>query len=192
MHLLGQLQDEETPLTSKKFDGDQTKHPDRSMSELYEEYFTANPSIIDHTFTGINRSVVECGNCSYESVMFKPFSVLSLQFESNIGLSLKRLFEVSQFDADNLYKCEKCSKKTKAKHYIQMCMLPEVLVFHIKRFEIMGAKKSGFFEYRRSIDLSSHIDPADNVYNLSTKYQLVSLTVHQGSSNHRGHYLAYT
>ena len=83
MHLLGQLQDEETPCNLEKFDGDFHKNPNRSMKELYEQYFCSNPSIVDKLFSGIQRSVVKCASCFHESIMFKPFSCLSLGFEHN-------------------------------------------------------------------------------------------------------------
>ena len=119
MHLLGEIQDEETPVNLRKFDGEYSKNPNRSMREVYEQYFVANPSIIDNIFTGINRSVVKCmnGSCQYESVMFKPFSALSLEMSPSLDRSLKKHFEASTFDSDNKYKCEKCEKKTRAKHF---------------------------------------------------------------------------
>lgn len=54
MHVLGSLQDEETPLKNRKFNGDVTQlNKNRTMSEIYDEYFEANPSIVDYLFTGI-------------------------------------------------------------------------------------------------------------------------------------------
>lgn len=153
MHLIGELQDEETPKNLPKFDGDHNQNPNRTMQEVYEDYFTSNPSIIDKLFTGISRSVVRCGSCGYESIMLKPISAISLHLSSNIDKSLKSFFAVCQFDSKNMYKCEKCDKKTKAKFYTEMCHLPEVLVFHMKRFELTGSKKSGVCEYRRQIDM---------------------------------------
>jgi hypothetical protein len=35
------------------------------MQQICEEYYEANPGIIDKLFSGINRSVVECGSCDY-------------------------------------------------------------------------------------------------------------------------------
>ena len=69
------------------------------MDQMYEQYFNANPSIIDKIFTGIQRSVVTCANCEYESIMYKPFSALSLSFESNLDKALKKQFETTQFDS---------------------------------------------------------------------------------------------
>jgi ubiquitin C-terminal hydrolase len=67
-----------------------------------------------------------------------------LECDSTLFKSLKRNFEISNFDADNKYKCEECSKKTKAQFYQQLCFLPEVIVFHIKRFELKGKKIQKF------------------------------------------------
>ena len=119
IYLLSMLQDEETPLSKKKFDGEvnpNNKH--RTIDNIKMEYFKYNPSIIDELFTGLQRSIVKCANCDYESITYKPFSALSLGFESKLEKSLKKQFEVQIFDSQNKYKCEKCSQKTKAKHYV--------------------------------------------------------------------------
>ena len=60
---------------------------------------------------------MECGSCDYESITYKPFSALSLGYETSITKSLKKYFEVGQFDSDNKYKCDECGKKTKAQFY---------------------------------------------------------------------------
>ena len=82
------------------------------MQDIYKEYFTANPSIIDNLFIGINRSVVECANCDHKSITYKPFSAMSLPLESGLENSIKETFKVSKFDSENKYKCENCNKKT--------------------------------------------------------------------------------
>jgi ubiquitin C-terminal hydrolase len=60
---------------------------------------------------------VKCANCDFESITYKPFSALSLPLESSLIKSIRKNFEISNFDADNKYKCEECNKKTKAKFY---------------------------------------------------------------------------
>ena len=63
-----------------KFDGEvNDKNKDRTMGQIYREYFDSYPSCIDRIFNGINRSVVTCGACAYESITYKPFSVLPLE-----------------------------------------------------------------------------------------------------------------
>lgn len=79
---------------------------------------------------------------------------MSLGFESTLEKSLKRHFETQQFDRDNKYKCEKCGKKTQARHYQQICYLPDMIVFHIKRFAVIGKKISKHLEYPSQLDMS--------------------------------------
>lgn len=89
MHLLSELQDEETRVGDKKFNGEVTaKNKHRTMEDIYREYFFANPSCIDQVFTGIQRSIVKCANCCYESITYKPFSCLSIGFDSTLKRSL--------------------------------------------------------------------------------------------------------
>ena len=111
------------------------------------------------------RSIVTCANsrCRYDSIMYKPFSALSLSFQSSLDVSLKRYFERNKFDSQNKYKCEKCGEKTRADHSTEICYLPEVLVFHVKRFQVFGAKINKFFEYRKEIKMSPFINSSDNV-----------------------------
>lgn len=145
VHLLSQLQDEETPIHLPKFDGDVTsKNKNRTVSTICKEYFYSNPSFIDQIFTGITRQTVQCLNCNHDSKTYKPFSVLSLGCEATLLNSLDIHFEVNQFDSENKYKCEECQVKTRAKFYQTVCSLPEVLVFHIKRFEGSGKKITTF------------------------------------------------
>ena len=192
MHLLSELQDEETRVGDKKFNGEVTaKNKHRTMQDIYREYFFANPSCIDQVFTGIQRSIVKCANCCYESITYKPFSCLSISFESTLKKSLQRNFEVLQFDSDNKYKCEKCYEKTKAKHYTKLCYLPKVLIFHVKRFEFMGRKISKFMEYPKTIDMEPFQNPQDNISNQKTTYKLFALTEHMGRRDTSGHYIAH-
>ena len=94
MHMISSLQDEETPVDIKKFDGNVSKeNAHRTLKQICGEYFQANPGLIDSLFTGINRSIVECSSCNYESVTYKPFSVMSLGFETTLEKSLTRHFE---------------------------------------------------------------------------------------------------
>ena len=81
MHVLSCLQDQETPKKYKKFDGDVTEsNKHRTISDIYDEYFQANPSVIDSLFTGIQRSIVTCAKsgCKHQSITYRPFSCLSI------------------------------------------------------------------------------------------------------------------
>ena len=95
MHIISELQDEETPVKGPKFDGEEDSKKKRSIMQIQKEYFKANPSGVDAIFTGLNRSIVKCINCQYESMTYKPFTCLSVTCESSLKKSLQKLFEVT-------------------------------------------------------------------------------------------------
>jgi ubiquitin C-terminal hydrolase len=105
---------------------------------------------------------------------------------------LQKQFEITQFDSKNKYKCEQCEEKTKAKHYVQICYLPEVIIFHIKRFDMQGRKLKKDLTYSNVIDLSVYMDANVNNSGVSSKYQLIGLAEHVGASEQSGHYTAHT
>jgi ubiquitin C-terminal hydrolase len=66
MHIISSLQDETTPLNRVKFDGEVSDlNCTRTSVDINREYFESNPSIIDSTFIGIEKNIVECANCNY-------------------------------------------------------------------------------------------------------------------------------
>ena len=67
-----------------------------------------------------------------------------------------------------------------------------MLVFHIKRFAVIGKKISKFLEYPKQIQLSSYQQQRDNFDNQQTKYRLIGLTEHVGSNDSSGHYTAHS
>ena len=88
MHLISSLQDECTP-RGAKFNGDVTdKNEGRTIEEIVDEYFEANPSIIDKVFMGIKKCQVKCGSCKYKSITYKPFSCLSLELSGSLESSI--------------------------------------------------------------------------------------------------------
>lgn len=72
-----------------------------------------------------------------------------------------------------------------------MCYLPTVLIFHVKRFEVMGKKITKHIEYPSYLEMKDFQEKSDNVDKKLTKYQLIALTEHVGSSDTSGHYTAH-
>ena len=69
-----------------------------------------------------------------------------------------------------------------------MCYLPEVLVFHIKRFDGNGKKINRFIEYPKEIDMRPFLTKSEsnNVADLAefeSRYYLFGLTEHSGQTN---------
>lgn len=61
--LFAQLQEEETPLHMlREFNG---TDPNKPLEQSCNEYEKSHPSIIDRTFSGMQRTTVTCGKCSH-------------------------------------------------------------------------------------------------------------------------------
>lgn len=74
----------------------------------------------------------------------------------------------------------------------QICFMPEILIFHIKRFEGLGRKLKRDLDYTKIIDISELCDLKANLSNQNPKYSLIGLAEHVGSSESSGHYTAHT
>jgi len=92
VYLFEQLQDEQTPKSKLKFDG---SDPKKSVKQICQEYYSLNPSIIDQTFSGIQKTIVTCNKCSYASVTFNPFMTQSLSCKSSLLKSLHDVFDLN-------------------------------------------------------------------------------------------------
>lgn len=104
---------------------------------------------------GIEKNIVECASCKYQSVTYKPYSVLSLELTESIEQSIKEYFETKELGTGNEYRCDKCGAKTEAKVIEEICSLPSVLVFHIKRFTSTGKKKHDVIKYGETLNMTT-------------------------------------
>jgi len=75
---------------------------------------------------------------------------------------------------------------------VNLIYLPEVIIFHIKRFAVVGKKITKHCEFPFEIDMSSYQSQESNIEGLTTKYSLIALAEHVGSSETSGHYTAHT
>lgn len=84
----------------------------------------------------------------------------------------------------------KCNKKTRATKQIQLCTLPPVLIFHLKRF----TSKNGVQKKIKTF-ITYPIDGLD-LRNSSTTsgaiYDLIAVSNHHGETITSGHYTAFT
>jgi len=134
---------------------------------------------------------VECANveCNYQSVTYKPYSVMSLELTDSLEKSIKEYFDTKSLGKGNEYKCEKCEEKTEAKVIEEILSLPNVLVFHIKRFDERGKKKHDKVKYELNLNMSEHLNEEGE--SEQQTYQLIGLSEHIGYTNRSGHYTAH-
>lgn len=104
-------------------------------------------------------TVVTCGKCSYKSITFNPFMILSLAFESTLDKCIQSFLKEDEIvstmkNGSDLYKCEKCKKTSRAKIQTELSKLPNILVFHLKRFQFPSMKKiTGKVKYNNYIKM---------------------------------------
>ena len=59
IHILSMLQDEETPVSSIRFNGDaSTYKKGRPLDDIVMDYFVLNPGFIDNLFTVIKKATI--------------------------------------------------------------------------------------------------------------------------------------
>ena len=112
------------------FNGDD---PKIGIAEIIDQFYLSFPTIIDQVFGGLMQTIVKCGKCKFESITRCPFMTNSLQHKATLAKCLSDYF--NEATIDDTYKCESCSKLSKAKKSHQIVKLPKISVFHIKRFD---------------------------------------------------------
>lgn len=80
---------------------------------------------------------------------------LSLAFESTLEKGIANFLKEDTLDSKDKYKCEKCNQQSKAKIKTELSKLPNILVFHLKRFAFPSMKKiKGKVKYSAFMDMS--------------------------------------
>lgn len=183
---LGKIQDEINGKTKYNFD------KVKNYYQAWNIYKEKNFSIIDQTFAGMFKSCVMCHKCKHVSETYDPFMDISLSFSSmrtKLSNMLVEYFKAEEIDCE--YKCDSCKRKTSITKYTEICILPPVIVFHVKRFDGRYGKHNGSIEFKETIEMKSFTSDdfdhqskssSDN----STKYELIAVAEHIGGSIHSG------
>lgn len=101
----------------------------------------------------------------------------------------KETIKIDKNDASSGYHCEKCKKRTVATKKSTIDKSPETLMVHLKRFKFNGNSLSKVKQpivYQKYLDLGPYTS-----HNEASKYQLMSVIVHEGRSILSGHYIAH-
>ncbi len=104
--------------------------------------------------------------------------------------SLAAYVKEEVLEGDNKYFCGTCKAHVDAVKQTKFKSLPNVLIFHLKRFDfnmqtMQRSKIHDFFEFPLSLDMSPYLsEPA------ASQYELSGILVHMGTSD-SGHYYSY-
>ncbi|CAG88832.2 DEHA2F03520p [Debaryomyces hansenii CBS767] len=183
------------------------------MSRLQEDStpkgVKLNQSIIYDIFGGLLHQSVTCKNCNYVSDTKQEFYDLSLGLNRKknkdvtensgpqrytIEKSIQEFFsseliKLDRKDKSSGYDCENCKQKSNACKISTIDRSPETLTVHLKRFKFNGNSSS---KVKQSISYPNYLDLTKfTTLKTPTKYQLVSVIVHEGRSISSGHYIAH-
>ena len=162
--------------------------------------------IINDVFTGRTCSSVICENCKNVSNRFEDFYNLTLEVKNinNLNDSLHKLITPEKIDD---FKCDNCNQKVTINKRTSLSDLPNVLVFHLKRFymnyEIERTEKiNSRFEFPFNINMKEFcIEDLeilgkkfenDDIYikdDSYYEYELKGINIHMGSAD-GGHYFS--
>ncbi|GJQ08886.1 hypothetical protein GpartN1_g677.t1 [Galdieria partita] len=149
-------------------------------------------TLIHEIFGGCYESKVLCQNCGSSSDTIEPFLDVSLDLEgvNTIAKALKGFTNPERLFGSNRYFCSQCKQKTEASKVFQFRRIPNVFIFHLKRFRF-NKKENKFVSYDETFDFSPFIPWKDSSVQNPVYYRLCAIVVHDGFSVHGGHYYAY-
>ncbi|NXL59397.1 UBP50 hydrolase, partial [Chordeiles acutipennis] len=152
-------------------------------------------SIITQLFEGQLSYDITCLECKITINRPESFTVLSLPIPSKSACSLqdclKRFFQQDTLTWSNQIHCSWCGTKQDAAVKGIITKAPQIIIFHLKRFEWQGKhnrKLSTSICYPLSnLDLSPYSSP---LACKDTEYSLCAVVNHSGSLDD-GHYVAF-
>jgi len=149
-------------------------------------------TLVHEIFGGCYESKVSCQSCGSSSNTFEPFLDVSLDLEgvNTITKALKNFITPERLFGRNRYFCSQCKQKKDASKVFQFRRIPNVFIFHLKRFRFTR-KETKFVSYDETLDFSSFMPMKDITDDNSLHYRLCAVVVHEGFSIHGGHYYAF-
>ncbi|NXI97148.1 UBP50 hydrolase, partial [Psophia crepitans] len=152
-------------------------------------------SIITELFEGQLSYDITCLECKTTTNRPEIFTVLSLPIPSQRPCSLqdclKCFFQQDTLTWNNQIQCSWCGTKQDAAIKCTITRAPQIIIFHLKRFEWQGKRKrklSADLSYPlSSLDLSAYSSP---LCCQDTKYSLCAVVNHSGFLDD-GHYTAF-
>lgn len=172
---------------------------------------TKQANVIKETFEFNVASEIICRECKTVRENVYSSLLLSLEVKGNtdIAESLISYIKSETLEKDNAYQCDNCSKKVTAEKREILTTLPNILLVHLKRFELNfdggNSKVNNYFEFPQDLNLEAFTKPprfkdgpsADLGKNEPKTlpksyytYKLRGVIVHSGSINH-GHYYSF-
>ena len=210
----------------------------RSVEHHALDALSSSGHNLQRVFTGVLRSDVKCLHCQSQSTRLEEFHDVSLDltksqtasmdpgdaapgagsapgasvYQSNLASCLRSFTRSERMSTTERCWCDKCGKHQDSSKQLSFHRLPNVLCFHLKRFEAYANKQpstkiEAFVEFPlNSLNMRPHTsaavcapvsaadgkrEPLPTLEPLPEQlYDLFGVAVHHGSLNN-GHYTAY-
>lgn len=153
-------------------------------------------NFIKDLFCGTMVNYIKCTQVNYQSVREETFYDIQLPVKGfkDIYDSLKDYTQEEDLSGDNKYDTEKFGKQD-AKKGIKFKKLPEILFFHLRRFEYdleqdENTKIMQEYKFFNNIDMGEYLEDKEKGKQ-GCSYSLLAIMVHMGSRSNSGHYIAY-
>uniref|UniRef100_A0A1B6J488 Ubiquitin carboxyl-terminal hydrolase n=1 Tax=Homalodisca liturata TaxID=320908 RepID=A0A1B6J488_9HEMI len=172
--------------------------------KAWGEFQKKNNSLILNLFYGQLKSTVTCNHCQKQSVLFEPFSNLSIPLptpqdtphDKDRRCTLQECLRL-YLKGENIsgWKCPSCNTPREATKKLDITRLPPVLIIHLKRFmnDMVGVgwcrKRMNMVDFPVvDFDMKpyTHQESELRFHN----YNLYAVSNHYGSMD-SGHYTAY-
>jgi ubiquitin carboxyl-terminal hydrolase 8 len=160
----------------------------------WRNYLKKNQSIITSLYTGLFYTEKKCRECDNISIMFEPYSILSLPIpnkDSTLEECLKTYATKEVLSGANQYRCDECRKKVDAESNAYIWESPDFLIIQLKRFTNDGqrtSKNSSFVSFPvtdlKLNEIYSPYNAHEDVYDLYAVIQ-------QMGQLSGGHYIAH-
>eukprot|EP00934_Nitzschia_sp_Nitz4_P002136 Nitzschia sp. Nitz4//scaffold46_size129759//49937//53329//NITZ4_003499-RA/size129759-snap-gene-0.24-mRNA-1//-1//CDS//3329552589//2136//frame0 len=178
----------------------------KAAIETWRKHLLRHDSVIVDHFQGMHRSHLTCPSCSRESIKFDVYSTISVPIVSDKNSAdikledcIEKFLEGEQLDDLNAWYCPNCKKHVCALKMIALWSVPDILVFHLKRFQfdhcevrntVVRSKITDTVKFPIDyLDMRRHVlGPVDE--DAPPIYKLFGVSEHQGPTANSGHYTA--
>ncbi len=164
--------------------------------QTYIKHFKNKYSFIIRDFYYLLLGIIKCNKCEYVTFSYDPTCLLSIPIPKNndncnisIYDCLDFYFGKEIFNANNIWKCDKCSNQQNNYKEYRVITSPKTLIVAIKRFEFNGSnfrKNSTMVDFPLELNISAYKIEK----NQECKYRLFAIGNHIGSLD-GGHYYAF-
>ena len=165
--------------------------PDHIVAEISQKNSNGDgQSIVTSLFQGEHRCRVICDACFHESLIFEPFTIITLSLPPKGGCTLEDLLQHYYEDSKVEYICPECRKTGTGTRKIDIWRVPPVIILHFNRFEyeVSARKKQNMISF--PLEKLSFINHTAEEHKEIAVYNLIGVSNHFGTMN-GGHYTSF-